>query len=455
MKELTLTDGVWGKKYNHTFVKYACVVLTANLIGIAYYVHSFIELGYLPSPFIYDKSDTFMDFFNVLYWAYDSGRYTDWGSIYPPLSFFIVKFINFVANGASSGDPDLIRGSSPIVICVIILIYLSIPLGVVNMRRWRMFSILEKLILYLIIVTSVPMLFAFERGNLILLTPILLALVLERIGWVRVLGLATLINIKPYFVILLYYYIARNSLSGFIRSVMASGLIFFITGLALDQNFLIFFRNIFSFAQDNNVFSLREIMALPSSISSFSVVLVHPNAEGFLSNYLNSQLANLIVFAIEVSKWCTIALALLISYVASHKLRDAEILAIILVVITNLGVWVGGYTVIFYVALIPGIFKLRYRNIYLFIMALMSLSLDSIPVISEDIGIQYSYFCDCYVPVQWVLGVGAVFRPFINYLLLIILIFEFGSRCMSFQQGEVRSIRAIIFKLSKGTPHAN
>ena len=43
--------------------------------------------GTFQLPFSYDKSDTFMDFFHPLYWSNDSGLYTVWGSVYPPLNF--------------------------------------------------------------------------------------------------------------------------------------------------------------------------------------------------------------------------------------------------------------------------------------------------------------------------------------------------------------------------------
>jgi len=425
MKELTLTDGVWGKKYNHTFVKYACVVLTANLIGIAYYVHSFIELGYLPSPFIYDKSDTFMDFFNVLYWAYDSGRYTDWGSIYPPLSFFIVKFINFVAGGASSGEPATMRVSSPIVLAAISIIYLAIPFGVIKMRMWRVFDATQKMIMYLILITSVPMLFTLERGNVIIIIPLFLALMLEKIGWLRVICIAILINIKPYFALLLFYYVARNNLIGLARAVLVSAFVFFATGLALDSNFMHFFGNIFSFAQMQDIFSLREIMAMPSSISAFSATLKHPDASILALRYFSEEFISGVIVLIEVTKWSVIALAFIICCVKSNKLRDAEIFCIILVAITNLGVWVGGYSVIFYLVLIPVVFKLKYRIVYISLLALMSIPLDSIPVINEYIGSQYSYVSDVNVGVQWTLGFGAVLRPILNFSFLLALTMGF------------------------------
>ena len=408
-----------------TLSEYAGIVLFVNIIGVAYYVYNVLEQGYLPSPFIYDKSDTFMDLFNVLFWAYDSGRYSEWGSVYPPLSFLILRLLNFVAGGASPGDPATMRVSSPIVLAAISIIYLAIPFGVIKMRMWRVFDATQKLIIYLALITSVPMLFAFERGNIIIITPLFLALMLEKIGWFRVICMAILINIKPYFALLLFYYVARNNLVGLARAVLLSAFFFFVTGLVLDPNFMHFFGNIFSFAQTQDIFSLREIMAMPSSISAFSATLKHPDASIVALQYFSEEFISGVIVLIEVTKWSVIALAFFTCYVKSNKLRDAEVFCIILVAITNLGVWVGGYSVIFYLVLFPVVLKLKYRGVYISLLVLMSIPLDSIPVMSEYIGTQYSYVSDANVGVQWTLGFGAVLRPILNFSFLLALTIGF------------------------------
>lgn len=404
------------------------IVLLFNLAGVLYYIHFSIVNGYLPSPFLYDKSDTFMDLFNTLHWAYDDGRYTDWGSVYPPLSFFILKSINFVFAGGEYGTPALMRNNSPFVIAGFFLIYLIVPAIILNTINWQSFSRIEKFLIYFALVLSTPMLFTLERGNLILLTPILLVLALTKIGITRSACIALLINLKPYFALLLIYYIARKNWKEFIACTMLSGLIFVISGLALDSHFYVFFTNLLNFSQETGLHSLREVMALPSSISAFSYVLKNPTGAMFASGHLNSEAIAIIAHFIEAAKWIVIAISLAALLMKSTQMRDAEIFTLLVVTICNLGIWVGGYTFILYIALIPVFIKMRAKLLYIGLISLIAIPLDIIPLMGNFIGEQYSYLATAYVNVWWTLGLGSVARPILNIILLIILSSEFLAR---------------------------
>lgn len=414
----------WWKKWQ----VYVGIVLLFNASAFLYYIHFSTAHGYLPSPFPHEKSDTFMDLFNTLHWAYDDGRYTKWGSVYPPLSFCISKFINFVFAGGGYGPPALMRDNSPFVIVGLCLIYLAVPAIVLKTRSWQNFTRIEKFLTYFAIVLSTPMLFALERGNLILLAPILLAFALSKIGIARIFCIALLINIKPYFALFLIYYIARKDWKGFATCAVLSGLIFSVSGLALDNHFLVFFTNLFNFSKEAGLFSLRGVMAMPSSISAFSYVLKNPDGAMFASSFLSSKSIAIIVYIIEAAKWGVLAISLAILFLRSKLLRDAEVFSLLVVVISNLGVWVGGYTYILYIALIPVFIKMRARLLYIGILSLMAIPLDIIPLLDNSIGEQYSYLAGTYVNVQWTLGLGSVVRPVLNILLLLILSFEFLAR---------------------------
>ncbi|MBI3441811.1 MAG: DUF2029 domain-containing protein [Proteobacteria bacterium] len=409
-------------------VAYAGMILLPIVAGFLYYIYYLMENGYLPSPFIYDKSDTFMDLFNSLYWAYDNGRYTDWGSVYPPLSFFILRFVNFVFAGGGYGDPAIMRDNSPFVIAGFCLIYLVVPAMILKTKLWRDFLIVEKLLIYIAIILSAPMLFTLERGNMILLCPILLTLALSRIGFVRCFCIALLINIKPYFALLMIYYIARQNWKGLATCSVLSGLVFVISGLALDTHFFVFLTNLFNFSQEEGVFSLREVLALPSSISAFSYVLKNPDGAIFASDFLNSERISIIVYIIEAAKWGMLAISLAVLFTRSALMRDAEIFSLLVVAITNLGIWVGGYTFVLYIALIPVFIKMRARWLYIGLLSVLAMPLDIIPLLDGFIGKQYSYLSDSYVNVQWTLGPGSVVRPVVNLILLLLLSCEFLVR---------------------------
>lgn len=416
------------KKWWQYWQGYVGLVLLFNLAGFLYCIHFAIVNGYLPSPFLYDKSDTFMDLFNPLYWAYNDGRYTDWGSVYPPFSFFILKFINFVFAGGEFSSPALMRDNSQYVIAGLCLIYLTVPAIVLQTKLWQGFPKTEKFLIYFAIVLSAPMLFTLERGNLIFLTPIILAFALSNIGVTRSACIALLINLKPYFALLLLYYIARKNWKGFITCTLFSGLIFVMSGLVLDSNFYVFFTNLFSFSQETGLHSLREVMALPSSISAFSYVLKNPIGAMFASGHLNSEVITISVHFIEAAKWIVIAISLTALFMKSQQMRDAEVFTLLVVTICNLGIWVGGYTFILYIALIPVFIKMRACWLYIGLILLIAIPLDIIPLLDNFIGEQYSYLTTAYVNVWWTLGLGSVVRPILNIILLIILSSEFLAR---------------------------
>lgn len=413
---------------NRKRLNYISLILLLNVAGFFYYLYFLIENGYLPSPFIYDKSDTFMDFFNVLYWAYDDGRYTEWGSVYPPINFIFMRFFNFVFAGSVFGDAVLMRENSQFVIAGICLIYLAVPALILKLAYWRDFTRNEKILIYFTIVLSSPLLFTLERGNVILLAPLILALAISKIGAARSFSIALLINIKPYFALLMIYYIARNNWKGFVTCSLLSGLIFAITGLVLDNQFLEFFRNLFSYSQETELYSLREVMALPSSLSAFSYILKHPDGAMFAAGFLSSESIKMIVYLIEAAKWSVLAISLAALFMRSRQMRDTEVFALLVVGISNLGIWVGGYTYILYIALIPVVIKMRAKWLYIGLISIMAMPLDIIPLLGDYIGMQYSYLAAERIEILWTAGLGSVIRPIANLALLLLLSHEFFAR---------------------------
>lgn len=206
------------------------------------------------------------------------------------------------------------------------------------------------------------------------------------------------------------------------------GMIFTLFGLLLDNNFLIFFKNIFNFSQEEGLFSLREVMAMPSSISAFSYVLKHPDGAMFASGLLTQEKIALIVYTIEAAKWSVLAIALIALFTKSKLIRDAEIFALLSVVISNLGIWVGGYTFILYVALIPILIKMNARWLYIGLISLMAIPLDIIPLLGDFIGRQYSYLANQRIEIFWTMGLGSVIRPIANLILLLSLSYEFLAK---------------------------
>jgi len=405
--------------------KYLLVILLLQVFGFAFLLWFLFTQGYLPSPFLSDKADTFMDLFHPLYWAQDAGRYTEWKSIYPPLNFLLLRAGNVLNLGeAVSHNAFELREASLPVIYAWFFSYLLIPALMVRSASWQVFSSNERVLLYLIIILCVPMLFTLERGNLILLCLLVLPFYLGNTGWRRNLCLALLINLKPYFALLLLIPLIRRNWRLFLKQVAWAGVLFLVSGILLiDPTFLNFFCNLFSFASET-VQSLRDILSMPSSISFISSIF-----KDFQSKYTDffalRALTQLMVFIVEFVKWGIIAWAILAAAQNQKHFTDQQITALMLVIITNIGVWVGGYSLIFYSALIPVLLCMSNPRLYACLLFGMILTLDVIPLAVHSVGYKYSYITNTIVDVNWYLTLSGVARPFLNLILLAALAKEF------------------------------
>ncbi|QGP79716.1 hypothetical protein [Sphingobium sp. CAP-1] len=122
--------------------------------------------GYLPQPFFYEPSDTFMDWFNTAYWARDPGSYDSWKTIYPPLSFVVLRYLG--KGSCYAGAEGLpVRDCDWIGLVVIHAIFL---LNIV-LTAWTFLKVDRRTALPRAIALSsgLPMLYALERGNILLL----------------------------------------------------------------------------------------------------------------------------------------------------------------------------------------------------------------------------------------------------------------------------------------------
>lgn len=122
--------------------------------------------GYLPQPFFFEASDTYMDWFNTAYWARDSGPYDSWGTLYPPLSFVVLRLLGkgscYVgAEGLTSRDCDWIGIVAIHGIYVLNTVLIATVFRKLDPRTAvpRSFAL----------AAGMPMLYALDRGNILLL----------------------------------------------------------------------------------------------------------------------------------------------------------------------------------------------------------------------------------------------------------------------------------------------
>ena len=392
----------------------------SQLLALAYYVCFYSTYGYLPSPFLYDKANTFMDFFNTLYWAINEGAYSKWQSVYPPLNFTFLSILKTLSfNDINPSNPFDLRDRSVDMIYFLFFCYLASPYLILKAAVWSDFSSKQKKLFYFSFLISTPMLFTLERGNLIIFSLFLLPLIFSTSIYLQILAIAFLINIKPYFCLLLFLFIAKNKPNSFFICVALTGLVFVITGAFYDENFVLIFSNLFDFSQNKNLTSLRDVLGMPSSISVFLYALSSP---AFIhKNYSLLFDPSVISSIIESIKILVLLFTIYVIFYCSRNLKESHILALILALITNFSMSVGGYSLIFYLVVIPIFFEMRYKKIYILLLLLLYAPLDLISLYNDSIGTQQSYLSGVDVDVIWSEGLGSFLKPIVNLLILITL----------------------------------
>ena len=205
----------------------------AVLAAIAHVILFTLEYGYLPAPFFYDVADTFMDWFNSAFWAHDNGAYDSWGTIYPPLSFLVLRL--FSNRQCYLNNQDLgVRDCDWFgFVALPAMLLLNLVLLWYSFRKLDRATALPRTIA---LGLGLPMLYTFERGNILMLAfaCIVLAfgplLASARWRWVA-LGLA--INFKVYLVAALAPQLLKRRWRWFEGALVTTIIIYLITWLLL------------------------------------------------------------------------------------------------------------------------------------------------------------------------------------------------------------------------------
>ena len=365
-----------------------------------------------------------MDLFNTMFWAGHAGRYVVWKSVYPPLVFIFLNVVKAILMPTGTyPSPNALRSGAYNVQIALVIVYFIVPVLALSLRAWDDFKIREKLLLYVTAVSSIPFLFALERGNVILLVTPLLPLLFGKSQRWRVLALVLLINIKPYFALLLLAYAVKKYWEELFIVVLATGATYLATATMLNVNFTSMLFNLVGFTQ-HTIFSLHDILSFPNSVSAFSTVLSTPR---YIHSKYSIHWMNPLWIAelIDICKWAIIGWSFTEIFRAGKDVSIWVAFTLLIIVITNFGNSTGGYSLIFYFALIPVLKDMRYAPLYFLIVAAIYLPLDPLfPLVGNNLGTQISFLGGRAVDVQWTLGFMTALRPWINLLFLMVMAFE-------------------------------
>lgn len=121
--------------------------------------------GQFPQPFFYEADDTFMDWFNTAYWAHTSVAYEAWGTIYPPLSFAFLRYLG-KQSCFIGAEPIAVRACDWVGISIIHVIFVIniVLVARIFLKTDRRTSLPRSFALC----AGMPMVYALERGNLLL-----------------------------------------------------------------------------------------------------------------------------------------------------------------------------------------------------------------------------------------------------------------------------------------------
>ncbi|MHA6769992.1 hypothetical protein [Sphingobium ummariense] len=146
----------------HLAIEYAFVLgIFAALAHITWY---FIEYGYLRQPFFYEPSGTWMDWFSLSRYGHQSGAYDVELTIYPPLSFVLMKIFS-IKQCYDNNFSEQVRYCDWLGIVGLCGFYvLAVILAFLHFRKVDKFTWIPRSIA---VAFGFPMLYGFERGNLV------------------------------------------------------------------------------------------------------------------------------------------------------------------------------------------------------------------------------------------------------------------------------------------------
>ena len=385
------------------------VLLVSGItISIIYYVLSTVYNGSLPAPFFYVKSDTFMDFYHIQYWTYDAARYTEWKSIYPPFSFWLLSFFPYSDNGY---EAFILREEG--VFYLIILYVITIMLILYFQSKAIMYSNN----IHLIMLLSTPFLVTLDRGNLLFIT--LLFLLISSLNykklWIFSIFMAMAISLKIYLIALLFIPLLNLHFSRIILTLLLALFINFISANILgESNWWLFISNILEFSSDPRHYEWSYFTySYQNILLAFTELNPKYKDIGAWSNIL-TILTTFIFFLFVSTKYL----------LSSLSFRDEErntlflLLAMLIMIVVKNS---GGYV---FILLFPFLSSIIFNRISLYILLLLLLPIE-IPFMTLDTITMESFISGQQVEISRDVTSGMIIRPLLFLILYYMISINF------------------------------
>jgi hypothetical protein len=406
----------------------------AVVASIAWSIIHLFTQGYLPQPFFYEPSDMWMDWFNTAYWGHNPGAYDTWGTIYPPLSFVILRFLTdgscYVGGGGlESRNCDWFGAVTLHAVFVVNLVLL-----------WKTFRKIDRttaLPRTVALGIGLPMAYGLERGNLILLafTFMLLAFgPLVRSARLRWLFAGLAVNLKVYLVASIFAQLVLRRWRWFEGALVATILVYLVSYAMLGAGTpMEIYRNIADYSSGFQSVSLLDLWYAGTYKPLISLL----NGDVFpIVGVVGSrpvEVANLLIPVLINAVQATILLAAALAWCRPEGVPPHRIVlqAIGMALITAES---GGYTQIL---LILFVFMEPWRGFgrkWAIIAAYLLCIAGDIPIENVPPSVHESFVAGGPIIAEYTVGIG----PFIRPLLIMSLPFALALVTIRETWGEVR-----------------
>lgn len=396
--------------------------------GVAY---TFIYLwlnGHLPGPYFYEPSGTFMDFAAPATFAHNGGAYDAFQSIYPPLTFVLLKYLSwgpcYAFNAAEAArDCDLYGVGS------LLLIY--------AVNCWLVFRTYRKLDRCtawprtIALCAGLPMTYALERGNVLLFTFTCIILAygpLVRSARLRWIFAALAVNFKVYLIGTIFAQLLKGRWRWFEGAMVATAIIYLLSYAWYGEGTpRVLFDNVAAFANSTTFaagFKGPTLLDLwyPSSLLPMRQLL-EGNAAFPIVQVLGSQtvaIATAAVYTLTATVTVAIIAAAAATWWRPHVVPMHRLI-FLSIAIALINSEVGGYTQLL---LIFFVLMERWRGFgrksaivmaYVLCIAL-DIPIEQVPPVVRD-----SYLSGREVIAQYHVGVGVFVRPVLVHLMILSL----------------------------------
>lgn len=387
---------------------------TAILVAIVYSIWHLLNYYYLPQPFFYDYGDTWMDWFNPAYWSHQPGTYDSYRTIYPPLSYVLLKFMTFGpcyvgAEGGWSRDCDIYG------IVWLHLIYLiDVILTFKALHKIDRRTALSRTIA---IALGLPMLWGLDRGNLVLIAYMFVLLAYgplvrsARLRWVFA-GMA--VNMKVYLIGTVFAQLIHHRWRWFEGAALATVGVYLVSYLIFGQGGLIvIYENIVNYGGDFEINNPLDLW-MASSLKPLESLLQSSKYPVIV--YVGSQFAE---GAIAILPWITrSAQAIIVAAAAAAAWHPNAVprtrMIVLSVGIAIMSTEVSGYTqpLVFVFAFMEpfkGVLR-RYAIVICYLVSIPAdITLDQLPPIVAE-----SFLGGRPVFAQYEIQLGPFVRPLLT-----------------------------------------